>query len=174
MTEEQIKEALSRGFVRLVANRRGFKCKFDETDHGVDITLSEVAPRARPDGGTRLTETGRYVDLQIKCTTDASVTLVETGFKFDLESKSYNDLVARLDDPGAAPLALVLFVLPNDEDAWLTVGEDELLLRRGAYWWRPAPGSAPTDNTASKRIEIPFSQRATLDFAPTLYAEFFQ
>ena len=174
MTEEQIKEALSRGFVRLVANRSGFKCKFDEVDHGTDITLSEVTTRVRPDGSRRLTETGRYVDLQIKCTCEASIVHGATSFKFDLEAKTYNDLVERLVDEGASPMALVLFVLPDEVASWLTVGEDQLILRRGAFWWRPTPGASRTNNTSSIRIEVPYSNRASIEFASTLYAECYQ
>lgn len=174
MTEEQIKEALSRGFVRLVANRSGFKCKFDEVDHGTDITLSEVVARVRPDGRRRLTETGRYVDLQIKCTCEASVIRGPESLKFDLEAKTYNDLVERLADQGASPMALVLFVLPDDGVDWLSVGDDELILRRGAFWWRPAPGTAATPNNSSKRIEVPYTNRAGLELASALYAECYQ
>lgn len=174
MTEEQIKEALSRGFVRLVANRSGFKCKFDEVDHGTDITLSEVAARVRPDGTRRLTETGRYVDLQIKCTCEASVIRGATGLKYDLEPKTYNDLVERLADHGASPLVLLLFVLPDDGVDWLTVGDDELILRRGAYWWRPPAGASMTSNTSSIRIEVPYANRAGLELAGALYAECYQ
>lgn len=171
MTEEQIKEALSKGFVRLVANRSGFKCKFDEVDHGTDVTLSEVVARVKPDGSRRITETGRYVDLQIKCTTEASIISTENGFKFDLEAKTYNDLVERLSDPGASPLALIVFVLPEDGAHWLTVNADEMILRRAAYWWRPSPGASATNNTSSIRIEVPYVNRAGLGFASTLYAE---
>ena len=171
MTEEQIKEALSRGFVRLVANRSGFKCKFDEVDHGTDITLSEVTTRVRPDGSRRLTETGRYVDLQIKCTCEASIITGPTSFRFDLEAKTYNDLIDRLADLGASPLALIIFVLPDDGDRWLTVGEDELVLRRAAYWWRPPAGASATSNTSTIRIEVPYTNRAGNGLASALYAE---
>ena len=171
MTEEQIKEQLSRGFIRLVANRAGYKCKIDETDHGVDITLAEVIARLRPTGSYRLTETGRYVDLQLKCTTEASVTRGATTFKFDLESKTYNDLVSRLDDPNAAPLFLVVFILPEAKTEWLEVSPDELTLRRGAFWWRPAPGTPMTHNIHQIRIEVPYTNHVGLAFAAERYAE---
>lgn len=171
MTEEQIKEALSRGFVRLVANRAGYKCKFDETDHGVDLTLAEVASRQEPNGRVRLTETGRYVDLQLKCTCDASVTHGALGFKFDLEAKNYNDLVERLGDPDAAPLVLLVFLLPDDPTTWLSVTATELQLQKAAYWWRPPVGTPPTMNTHTIRIAIPYANHADLSFASSLYSE---
>ncbi len=171
MTEEQIKEQLSRSFVRLVANRAGYKCKIDELDHGTDITLAEVRARPLASGGNRLAETGRYVDLQLKCTCDASTFPGTDGFKFDLEAKTYNDLVHRLSAPGAAPLILVVFVLPDDGAEWLAVSRNEMVLRRAAFWWRPSASDGPTSNSSKIRIEIPFANNVGLGFVPDVYAE---
>jgi hypothetical protein len=171
MTEEQIKEQLSRSFVRLVANRAGYKCKIDENDHGTDVTVAEVGSRPKPGGGYRLTETGRYVDLQLKCCCDASTIPMQGGFKFDLEAKTYNDLVARLADLEAAPLVLIVLVLPDDNRSWLSVTSDEMILRRTAYWWRPSHDARPSDNEYSVRIEIPNTNAVDLAFVPQLYAE---
>jgi hypothetical protein len=171
MTEEQIKEQLSRGFMRLVANRAGYKCKLDEDDHGTDITVAEVRSRLRPGGGNRIAETGRYVDLQLKCTCEASITPGPDSFRFTLESKTYNDLVERLADPDAAPLFLIVLILPDDKDTWLDVSVDQLVLKRTAYWWRPEVGLPQTPNQNTIRIDIPYENAVGLGFVPDVYAE---
>jgi hypothetical protein len=48
----------------------------------------------------------------------------------------------------------VLFIMPEDETLWLEHSEDQLLLRRCAYW-RSFRGAAATDNEVSVRITIP-------------------
>lgn len=173
MTLEQIKEQLSRNFVRLVAHRAGYKCKIDELDHGTDITIAEVKCSNRPTG-IRLLETGRYLDLQLKCTCESRTIPTEGGFKYDLEAKTYNDLIERWEGNPATPLLLVLFVLPDDEATWLAVSGSEVILKRAAFWWRPAIGSGPTLNTSSVRIEVPRANLVGVDFVPARYAEFYE
>lgn len=173
MTEEQIKEQLSRNFVQLVAGRSGFKCKESSLDHGVDLTIAEVRSSTR-NGRTRLIESGRYVDLQLKSTCDASLHPgTVDSFKYDLESKTYNDLVERWATPPATPLYLVLLVLPDDSGDWLNISDQELVLRRSAYWYRPAPASTMTTNSSSIRIEIPLTNAIRLSFVADRYAEFY-
>ena len=171
MTDDQIKEQMSRGFVRLVANRAGYKCTTPETDHGVDLIMAEVRIQTSSTGTNRYRETGRYVDLQLKCTCEASITRTATSIKFDLEAKTYDDLVHRLSDPNAVPLVLVLFVMPDDADTWLSVGPVETVLRGIGYFWRPEVAAVPTSNTSTKRIEIPLANIATGDFATQVYGE---
>ena len=173
MTEEQIKEQMSRGFVRLVANRSGYKCKNDEHDHGVDITLAEVRASVSSLGAQRIAETGRHIDLQLKCTCDSSIIFGSSSLKFDLEAKTFNDLVRRQADPYAIPLVLVLFILPDDNTQWLTVSSAETVLRGRAFYWQPPSGTSETSNTSTIRIEIPLATAIDAGFVPKLYDEFY-
>jgi hypothetical protein len=60
------------------------------------------------------------------------------------------------------PRILVLLVLPEDEAAWTEQSEDDLLLRRCAYW-RSLKGSVPTANTTTIRVAIPGANIFSVD-----------
>ena len=73
---------------------------------------------------------------------------------YDLESKNYNDLVI---ENTSFPSILILFVLPEDEDAWLDASDERLIIRKCA-WWYSLEGQPPTTNLGTKRIKIPENQ----------------
>jgi len=132
MTEEQIKSAISSHFVQLVASRRGFKCVAPTFDHGGDLTVTRASVIERQ-GRTRYLDSGQYVDVQLKCTCEDQIERTDESIKYDLEAKTYNDLVYRRRSNAIVPLVLVLLVLPNDPETWLTVSADELVVKRAAY-----------------------------------------
>jgi hypothetical protein len=71
---------------------------------------------------------GRF-DLQLKSTTQASVTDAE--IRYDVEVRAYN----HLREPGEnTPRILVVLVMPEHETQWLTQTLEELALRSCAYW----------------------------------------
>lgn len=76
---------------------------------------------------------------------------------YDLETKNYNDLIA---EEGLYPKILILFVLPTDEDDWLSVTSDKMVLRRCA-WWCSLKGQPQSSNKSTKRIMIPIDQLFT-------------
>lgn len=168
MTEEQIKEALSRGFIQLVANRDGFKCQKPDFDHGVDLSITRS--RAVNRGGrVRFLDTGEYIEVQLKATTEHSVERTNGFIKYDLEAKTYNDLIERRDD--VTPLFLVLFVLPTNSDVWLNVEAERLILRGCAYFYRPTPLDPPTENLHSRRISIPDGSLIGQSFVREVFEE---
>jgi hypothetical protein len=88
------------------------------------------------------------LDLQLK----ATIHLGETSngmFRYPLKRRNYDLL--RL--PSTAPRILVLLSLPSDEDHWMTVTPEELVIRRCAYWTslRDAPETA---NSTSVTIDL--------------------
>lgn len=172
MTEEQIKEQLSRHFVGLVASRAGFKCTIWDPDHGIDVTIAKVASLTTPGGRTRFLQTGQYVDLQLKCACESRLIPSETGFSYDLEAKTYNDLVYRWSNPGA-PMLLVILVIPDDDTSWLRVSPEELVLKRAAYWWAPEAGAIPTTNTTSTRIQVEGTNTVDLNFVTRTFEQFY-
>lgn len=170
MTEEQIKERISRHFVELLAARRGFKCTKPDPDNGVDLSISRALVQER-DGKKRWLDTGEYVEIQLKCTCEGQVQWREEDLKYDLESKTYNDLVDRQSSGFLTPLILILLVLPDDPELWLTISTEEVILRRSAYWYQPPVGSERTSNTHTVRIEVPLQNKIGLAFFPDLFEQ---
>jgi hypothetical protein len=170
VTEEQIKEALSLSFMEAIAHRNGYKCEYTRTDHGVDLRVSEVAVLPR-NGKTRLLDSGRSIQLQLKCTCEASVDRLPDKIKYDLEAKTYNDLIDRRTLFPLVPLYLVVLVLPDISADWLVVAPDQLILRRTAFWYLPSPAAGQTDNKETQRIEIPVADSVGLDFFQRRFAE---
>lgn len=172
MTEEDIKEELSRNFVQLVASRRGFIHKTGNKDYGTDLQVCEIQPVQVAGGpGLRYYETGKALDLQLKCTCDVSATRHADGVHYALKPKNYNDLARRWTTSPSTPLYLLLMVLPDNPDEWMEVSATELILRRYVYWFRPPLGSPESTNTRSVTITIPFTNVVDLDFFPLRIAE---
>ncbi len=74
----------------------------------------------------------------------------QSPFPFDLPIKNYEDLTKRC----LVPRILIVFFMPADQDEWLTHTEDELVLRRCAYWLSLRGGPATTNET-EKRVHLP-------------------
>ena len=55
------------------------------------------------------------------------------------------------------PRILVVFFMPEDESAWVTVTEESLTMRRAAFWMS-LRGAAPSTNVASHRVHLPPQQ----------------
>ena len=52
------------------------------------------------------------------------------------------------------PRLLVVLELPSDEDRWITITADELILRRRAYWLN-LKGFDETENRSTVTVRIP-------------------
>lgn len=147
ITVQHQKEALSQAYVRAVIAKAGFNFGKTEFDYGIDGTIKDVINR-----------NGRYVDscfginFQLKSSTD--VFFKDGQVIYDLESKNYNDLVT---ESSMLPNILILLVLPPDSNEWLNVTEDQLIMKKCA-WWCSLEGQEPTTNTDTKRISIPECQ----------------
>lgn len=153
MTENDIKELLSRNFVRTIANRFGYKVGDRDLDNGVDLSIIEVTQRTNTDGSTRYLDSGKIVELQLKSTTENSVTYLDGSIKYALEAKNYNDLIYRRN--GVSPLFLILFILPTDAKNWVVCEETMLKIEKHAYWFIPDVTDKQTDNTGTITIEFP-------------------
>jgi hypothetical protein len=173
MTEEQIKAALSQHFLQMIASRRGFKCGKPEPDHGCDLTITKVVTFEQ-NGRARYIDSGYSVDVQLKCTCEAQIIREGTEVRYDLEVKTYNDLVYRRNSGALTPLILVLLVLPDEPDQWLTVTAENMIVRRSAYWFMPALGAEATENKATIRIHIPIGNAVDLDFIGQRFQEAYE
>ena len=118
LTGPDQKEGLSLAYVKALAARAGFSTAVPEPDRdSVDVRIMAGGPR-RP-----------ALDLQLKATADLAE--AQDGVRrFRLRIKNYNDLRVETQ----TPRLLVVLDLPEDEAQWMTVTNEELVLRRRAYW----------------------------------------
>ena len=139
MSPNFIQERLSWAYVRAVVYRAGFRVSIPEVDdHGIDGTIESY------DSGVN------RVDFQLKSSTDYEVGDGEVIY--DLRVENYNRLTA---DDGL-PRALILYTMPSDDSLWLSQSEDELCLRKCAYWVS-LMGRARSTNASTQRVRLPMS-----------------
>ncbi len=173
LPEEIIKESLSRRYVEVIACRNGYKFEVPNPVTGVDLSITRSIIQYR-NGKKRFIDTGEYIQLQIKSTTESSIIADDNSIKYDLESKTYNDLVFRVNSEYITPLYLILMILPDDTNKWVELSNNELVLRKSAFWYIPNTGSTPTTNSSSKRIVIPLNQIVDLSFLDVCFKEAYQ
>lgn len=157
MTIEQIKEELSNCFVGLIASYRGYKLTKPTDTGGVDFSVTKDVSYIK-NGKTRFIQSGQYVDLQLKATTERTVLFEEDVIKYDLEAKTFNDLITRREFANA-PLYLILFIIPEEHDDWVDLNDENILLRKYAYWYKPPEDLMETDNVSRIRISIPLENK---------------
>jgi hypothetical protein len=169
--EAASKELLSKGFLRVVANRAGFITGGDELDFGVDMQLRHVE---FIETGDRIEyrASGFAVDLQVKATCAHNVTITEQEVLYDLSVTAYNDLVRRVSGSHTIPLVLALFVLPDETTDWLSIADAELVIRRCAFLWRPEQGTAQSTNQHTHRVRIPIANRVGPETFSALFQEY--
>jgi hypothetical protein len=137
-------EALSRAYIQAVAARCGMSCSFRDFDYGIDVTVHEIKRR-----GDHYAESGVSLDIQAKSLCCPPIT--GEAIPYDLRVKNYDDL---RDPENPKARILVLLLLPENEEAWTTMTEEQLVLRRCAYWLslRRHP---PTENRETVRVSVP-------------------
>lgn len=172
MTLEQQKEQLSNRFIGILAVNNGYLIDKPELDLGIDYQLKKTKTYTTINGSTRHTVDSRYIDIQLKTTTISSIIEEEDLIKYDLEAKNYNDMIDRMSD-GIAPLILILFVLPENQSDWVDIDENEIRLRKNAFWYRPESGATMTPNSSTKRISIPRSNMLHLNCFDNLHSELY-
>ena len=141
-----VQEALSCAYVRAVAARAGY----DVAPSGVDIDSVDLKIQA---GGSMRPA----IDLQLK----ATVNLGEPRdgcVSFPLPLKNYNDL--RIDTQ--TPRLLVVLDLPKDDQRWMEVTGEELVLMRRAYWMS-LKGAEETANISTVSVRIPATNLFNLE-----------
>jgi hypothetical protein len=162
MTEQQQKEAISREFLRILANGHGFKVIEPPQDHGVDMIICPVTTRVEPSGKIRFLDSQYKLDFQLKATTQAGIVDGAADIKYDLEVKTYNDLIQRRGEP--LPLHLVVVVLDAAPPACISLDEEKLGLAGRAYWFLPPDDAEESANAAEIRITIPKANRLGVGF----------
>jgi Domain of unknown function (DUF4365) len=134
------KERLSLAYINAVAARAGYEALPTAIDiDSIDGVLRSTTGR-RP-----------QIDFQAKATSTDVVG--DDDVTFDLSVKNYNDLRAET----VNPRLLILFVMPSDEELWMSLSQDELVLRHCGYWLS-LRGMPDTENSTKIKVRIPREQ----------------
>lgn len=145
MTLENQKEQFSQAYLRAVASVAGFSVSRPEVDDdSVDLAIYCRGPRG--------TVRSPRLEVQAKCTSSPIFSAGELFF--DLKIKNYDDL--RWTDL-LVPRLLLVVVVPSELDQWLTQDQEQMVLRRCAYW-TSLRGLEASANTQTVRVSFPASQ----------------
>ena len=135
------KERFSLAYIGAVAARAGF----DLVEPRVDVDSID---------GTLISHTGRRPRIEFQAKATACDVVDAEAVTFPLSVKNYDELRAEV----IIPRLLILVVLPEREEDWLTHSEDSLILRHCGYWLSLA-GEPERGNTATVTVKIPRHQR---------------
>lgn len=118
LTVRDVEERLSMVYAHAVAARAGYVIALHDLDRdGIDLRI-QAGGAMRP-----------ALDLQMKATFNLRQSDGES-FRFPLPVHNYNSLRMRTQ----TPRLLVVLHLPRDERQWVTITDEELVIRRCAYW----------------------------------------
>ena len=146
LTPQNQEEALSLAYAHAVAARAGYATAMYDFDRdGVDLRI-QAGGAMRP-----------ALDLQLKAT--INLREPQGGYvRFPLPRRNYDHLIADTQ----TPRLLIVLDLPRDEDDWVTITPESLVMRRRAYWLN-LQGLPETENTTSVTVEIPDSHLFDVD-----------
>ncbi len=148
ITEEHMKENISRTYVEAVIARAGFGYAESKNDYGFDGTIKEVIYNERR---KTYTDSGFNLDFQLKSTVCAEVR--DEYIVYDLRCKNYWDLI---EENVATPRILILYTMPKEPEEWLKSDTNNLILKNGA-WWTSLKGNEDVDSKSTVRVKIPLS-----------------
>lgn len=143
---EHKQEQLSKAYINAVVAHAGHTFSAPQLDYGVDGSMHKIAS-----ANGRRYDSGIVIDVQLKATT--RWILQDNFVLYDVEAQTFNDLANRFQEERATEMILAVLCLPQDENDWLSITEEQLILKKCCYWCKIT--DQPTDNTASKRIKIP-------------------
>ena len=161
---QTIEELLSVSCVSAIIARSGHAPNPVAHDFGIDLEVRNIAI----DGGRRI-DIGAFLSLQLKAS--VNWVLEPEHVVFDLEADAYNRLVFQ-NANATLPCALVLCCLPPNPEDWMSVCEDDFILRKCCYFY--FIDGERTNNAASKRIRIPRDQLLTPDSLVKLKADLYE
>ena len=154
MTDEHIKEELSFAYTQAISAFAGMGCEQRRKDYGIDGSIKDIKYSTVR---KRFAESGYSIDFQLKSTVNAKI---KNGIiLYDLEVKNYKDLI---DTEVGTPRILILYCLPKEKDKWVEALNDELKLRKCAYWCS-LRGLPDVNNKHRVRIKFSENQRFTSD-----------
>ncbi len=162
LQDNDIKEALSIAYIQAVCGMAGYIYGEDSKDYGFDITVKDIIRR---DSG-KYCPSGYNIDIQVKASTRC--TLTKSHIKYSLRNKNFNDLR----DPNAGTQRiLVVLMLPEDRDSWLTQDVNSLMVKKCAYWICLKGKERKDNEDSSTTLEIPTENIFNIDQLNNLIAQ---
>lgn len=168
LPEEAKKEQISQFLIYWMTAVAGIKVSEDNLDHGVDFTLKEVK-RFIYKEKVRFMNSGKAVDVQLKCTTEKSITTKDGKVLFDLPVKNYNDMVLRRQEREVLPLILIVVILPEKPDLWYESSFERLTIQAKRLWFMPPMGAKPSANKQKVRVKIPTENQVSPQFFESIF-----
>jgi len=145
MTENSQKEQLSRAYLRTIASLAGMNLSLpDVDDDSIDVQV-QASGSFHP--------SSPRLDIQLKSTSTDAVVQPD-GIAWRMRRKNYDDLRRGT----STPRILVLLILPEAKEEWFGQSEEELTIRKAAYWVSLRGMSAVNQATT---ITVPRSQLLT-------------
>lgn len=144
MLTGNLKESeLSIAYVHALAVKGDFEFEMPRIDNdSVDVYICANGKSLCED----YTLSSPKIDIQLKATTNWKINS-DGQIAFDLKIKNYDDLRNKC----LVPKILVLLCLPKNKDEWVIHSEDELALRKCAYWISLL-NMPPTENDTTVRV----------------------
>ena len=154
MTNQNIESELSYAYLHAVCSKAGFSCKQGDRHDDGDGVDAEVIYRGELEH-PYLREI--QFNIQLKATT-TQPTIKDGSFSYFLDGvKRYNKL--RANNSFIYKILVVLF-LPNNPDEWLKCSEEELIMKKAAYWIN-LYGAPEVETTTGATIYLPKSNILT-------------
>ncbi|MFZ6643450.1 DUF4365 domain-containing protein [Undibacterium sp. TC4M20W] len=163
LSDNDIEAELSYAYLHAVASIAGADCKSMSRlsdNRGLDAQLTAWGPF--PGGGDRL-----EVDLkiQLKATVSAPND-IGSHFSYHLKDiKRYNDLRQKA---YSVPRVLVVLYLPKKKTDWLLASENDLSLKKCAYWVSLV-GAKESSNKSGITVYLPKEQILTPETLSSLF-----
>ena len=159
LTREHCQEDLSIAYISAVSAKAGYNCgRYPGHDYGIDIEIGIVE---KFDNG--IIPTGFNLHIQVKSSQNFILSEKDDCIIYDLDVRAYNMLAQ---ENRGTPSILVLYCMPEDEDEWVLVHENQTILKHCGYWIS-LKGESISKNTSTHRIKIPKNQifdESTLTF----------
>jgi hypothetical protein len=128
IAQQHIQELLSKAYISAVVAGAGYiLAPPAQPEYGIDGMIHAVRYRRG-----KLYQTPDGVALQIKSTTDYFFRRNQVIYEMDVDA--YNKIARDPNEPEENPTILLLYCMPEDPERWLSLGEDELILRQCCYW----------------------------------------
>ena len=154
LTLQHREELLHRAFICAIASEAGVNVCLGsgEFDYGIDGHFSQIE---RNESG-KLLQGGAKLEFQLKASSNVSVK--NDHVSYSLKVDAFNKLVHRACE--GVPALLIVLALPKESDQWMSIGDNEMVLRKCCYWWSFAD-QKPSTNTSSITVKIPKNQVLT-------------
>ena len=148
LSDKDIESEISYTYLHAVTSQAGMECNVTARHSdgaGIDARIHALGHYGGP-----LTDI--TLEVQLKATI-AEPTERDDSLSYPLRLKNYNDLRKETQ----CQRILVVLFLPRDSGDWLHQSEDELAIRRCAYWCS-LRGALESENKTNQTVYLPKSQ----------------